>query len=78
MNIALLGAGFIVIAGVCIALIAYMQESFCNRLMNVLTQIETTPGSNTSITAFNFIQNHRLVLDSAFTKENYLRAGISP
>lgn len=78
LNIPLLCAGLIVLGGFGFALYAYMQERFCNRLSNALSQVETTPAGERSITPFNFFQNHRPILDSAFTEENYLRAGITP
>lgn len=78
MNIALLCAGLIVLGGFGFALYAYMQERFCNRLANALSQVETTPAKNRSTTMFNFFQTHRSILDSAFTEENYSHAGITP
>lgn len=88
VKIALIFAAIIVIVGFSFALYAYFQERACDRLAEDLGKINyknpeqsesRRPASFSYIEQplATFFQTHRATLESAFTQENFARAGIS-
>lgn len=88
VKIALIFAAIIVIVGFSFALYAYFQERACDRLAEDLGKINyknpeqsvsRRPASFSYIEQplATFFQTHRATLESAFTPDNFVRAGIS-